>query len=63
MINLYIFNTNKTSSTEDKKYINHILVQYHYQMGLRIMNNDSLGSPFGIQSNASTTIFKLKCYK
>ena len=25
-------------------------------MGLRIMNNDSLGSPFGIQSNDSTTI-------
>ena len=57
MINLYIFKTNKTSPTEDKKYINHILVQH--QMGLRIMNNDSLGSPFGIQSNDSTTIFKL----
>ena len=26
-------------------------------MGLRIMNNDSLVSPFGIQSNYSTTIF------
>ena len=34
-------------------------------MGLRVMNNDSLGSPFGIQSYDSTTtyIFKLKCYK
>ena len=28
-------------------------------MGLRIMNNDSLGSPFGIQANDSSTIFRL----